>query len=403
MSSNLLDPNNHVPEVSPSDDWGDAVDWQDSSTSTVRMLPARRTPKSDTAAPANSLGGIKIEPTLAGARDTASAGNLDVREISGHVVRLTPEDTTELKVPRHVVFREKPLAPPKNPEAEGHPQWGQHTRKSHRWLVISGVAVISLVIAGLLLLQWLNQTDKTHIAQHETQLIVDPEEERIDGIAALNDLLTRQPQAEQIFRSFASASIVDDFLPAVRDSNRLAPIIRKAERSVKLPKEWLPSQDCLWNVFESDGKPCAELQGRLPNQKTFTACFIVENNKLLLDWKATTGYGTASFENLEQGQGDGTEIRGWLGPTNFHTALFPEKDFNCYQLLSPERDHSVWCYVAADSPQGSQLAKLFPQGLILEASSEPVKVTLQLARGPANSLANQWLIGKMLHKDWISP
>lgn len=122
-----------------------------------------------------------------------------------------------------------------------------------------------------------------------------------------------------------------------------------------------------------------------------------------MDWKATTGYGTAPFEKLTLGEGDASEIRGWLLTASFYTAVFPEADFVSFQLLSPDRREPLWCYARRGTLESQSLTTLFPHGEIIEERNTSQKVTLMLERGDGQGLPNQWLVGKLLHKQWISP
>jgi hypothetical protein len=122
-----------------------------------------------------------------------------------------------------------------------------------------------------------------------------------------------------------------------------------------------------------------------------------------MDWKATTGYGTATFGELAQGAGDGSEIRGTISPDSFHTAAWPESDYQSYQLLAPSGRTSLWCYAKRTDAVGIELGGYFASGEVLIESPDKKKVTVRLARGPDDSLPNQWLIEEMLHIDWINP
>ena len=43
------------------------------------------------------------------------------------------------------------------------------------------------------------------------------EEEKVEGMEAMNRLLTQQPEALQIFRAYAHASLVEDVVPLIKD------------------------------------------------------------------------------------------------------------------------------------------------------------------------------------------
>jgi hypothetical protein len=222
---------------------------------------------------------------------------------------------------------------------------------------------------------------------------------------ALNELILKQPEAEAIFSRFAKAADPGDCLPWIRNPLATEPLIRNHRHRFNVEPGWTPPRGCTWNVFDVNGLPCATLDGDLAGFKRFSACFVLGNQGLLLDWKATTGYGTATFPQLASGSGDPAEIRGWIQPTTHYTAVFSEADFAAFQLLPPEDpdEPPIWCYAGRNTAGERELATLFPTGGIVESMKSPEKVTLMLQRGDPSSAPNQWLVVKLLHKQWISP
>lgn len=225
----------------------------------------------------------------------------------------------------------------------------------------------------------------------------------MEGLESVNDLLLQQPEAEQLFRAFASSLIVADILPLVRDAAEVEPLIRTHHRLALVSKAWLPPDTTLWNVHVNDGHQFALLEGTLPDFSKFSAYCVMSDNQLRLDWKATTGFGTATFEELARSQGDPAEIRAKIIASKFHTAIYPEAEFRSYQLVSPDESQAIWGYTRRGETVDGVLARLFQGGEILETSQEQKKVTVRLAHGPAGSLPNQWVIAEMLHPDWIKP
>ena len=120
----------------------------------------------------------------------------------------------------------------------------------------------------------------------------------------------------------------------------------------------------------------------------------------MLDWKATTVFGTASLSQLSEGAGDGSEIRGSLSKADFYNATWPEEDYQSYRLTTPNEEASVWCYSRRGETAKHSISSLFNSGEITGEAQTIRKATLSLARGPAEALPNQWLIEEMLHVDW---
>jgi hypothetical protein len=345
--------------------------------------------------------GLRIGDGHSPKTDSEPTGLLEVQEITGSVVRLSPETPSAPKVPREVTFLKKEDVTPKDTRPGESSDWGVAPKHSSlRWLLGTGLAVVLLVIGAMTLLPHINKSN-AHPSHGQRRLKV--ESGMTKSAEALNDMLTRQPEAEQVFHRFATATIIDDFLPLVRDSDALASLIRSHPHSPKVKKSWLPSGNCRWNVFEMGDRVYGILEGSLPDFSTFTAYMTVSNKRLHLDWKATTGFGSATFDELSKGQGDASEIRAWIQPSQFYTVAFPESDYLCFILDSPRRDSSIWCYVRRKSTAADTVAGIFQSGGILPASSGFQKVTLRLSREQTGALPNQWTVEELLHKDWITP
>ena len=190
-------------------------------------------------------------------------------------------------------------------------------------------------------------------------------------------------------------------MPIIRDAATLKPVLRQRWEPVRIPRDWKPEADAGWIVKELADHPCGILSGHLPDNSRFEAYFTGDNNRLLLDWKATTAYGSATFKDLEQGRGDGSEIRGKISLTDYYSQAFPESDYQAYRFASPDGDHNIWCYAARDSAAASGLARELNAGPILEKSTDSSRVTLALDRGPEEALPNQWLVRDLLQIDWV--
>lgn len=216
----------------------------------------------------------------------------------------------------------------------------------------------------------------------------------------MDRLLEKQPEALQIFRSYAQAVHHDEVVPLVVDGRSLLDALKNKWSPLGVPKDWAPDADSSWGVMEAGGKAYGLLEGVLPDQSPFRAYFTHEGGRLLLDWKATTAFGTTSFRQLSKGTGDAGEIRGILSSDEFYSAVFPEADYQSYRLTMPNEEFTIWCYAQRGSLAYSALAPLFTSGELSGERQTDRKVTLSLVRGPEETLPNQWIIRELLHIDW---
>lgn len=401
MESSLSDPNNHVPEATPEDVWGDPAGLQAGSNGLVTVLPPKRS-KLEAPAPAagREIEGIRIGETSARFPSDESAGGLEVQEIDGTVVRLAPEEPSAPKMPRHVQFHERPKKTEVDPYRRGEGGWGRAHRHSVRWILGTSVGVAGLVVLALMLLPMINQSNAARPG--DQSLVLDSTDD-IKGAEALNAMLSRQPEAEQVFRKYASATIVHDVLPLLREPDAVEPLLRQGEWKPLLPGDWVPPEDTTWSVFDMNGTPYGVLEGTLPDYSRFAAYFLISEGHLQLDWKATTSHGSATMAELYKGLGNPAEIRAKIAPCGYFNAAFPEADYQSYQFVSSDSETAIWCYTRKGSEADISLSKLFRGGIILENSQEPRKVTLRLERGPAGSFLNQWQVSEVISEDWITP
>ena len=400
MAPPLSDPNNHAPAVTPGDVWGDRTGLAPTGRGVSVMLPPKKPKPAAAEATGRPLGGLRLgaEAPRRAAEDPASP--LEVRAIDGRVLRLAPQAPAATRVPRLITYQALPAGLDPRRASGGEGKWGLVRTPSVRWIVGTGLGVAAVVIVSLLLLPLINESNTARPGA--TGLVLD-KVEPAGNLGPMNALLQRQAEAEQLFKTYASAAIAADVLPWVREPAIVGPLIRASQGPTLVSKAWVPPATTVWNVSEIDGRPFALLEGTLPDFSKFSAYCVLEDKQLHLDWKATTGYGTATFAELASNQGDAKEIRTRVLSSRYYTAIYPEAEFQSYQLVAPDESQAIWGYTRRGGAADEMLGKLFWNGDILDAPLEQKKVTVRLERGPAGSLPNQWQIAEMLHNDWLKP
>lgn len=399
MNTRLSDPQHDVPADSSDGVWEDP----DEALSKQVILPPRRTLAD---APAGSVSqgvGLRIDSNLNRIGASTSASGIEVQEIGNPVVRLDQSEPVPLKVERQVTFHERPAQGKKGEVGNGEGrEWGGGQGYSVRWIVGMGGGLTLIVVAIFLMLPAINSANAPTKDSGALALRVE-EEEKVEGMESLNHLLTLQPEALQMFRAYSRASLVEDVVPLIKGGKALEETLRSHWEPLKVPSSWTPDTDPAWNVQVLAEQPYGLLEGYLPDGGKFSAYFIWQEDRLLMDWKATVAFGTASFDELSLGKGDASEIRGEISPAQYYSAAWPEGEYRSYRLSSPDGEHSVWCYSRNGEASSVDVRKLFNRGEILREAQESRKVTLHLVRGTVGALPNQWLIREMLHVDWATP
>jgi hypothetical protein len=414
MSSGFSDPETHVPDVTPGDEWDDAASAGSEAHAGLAVLPRRRsvtdkdnfsTEASSTEAPERvqrvaKEGGLRIEPRVSRSVETGEPGVLKVQEITGEVIRLEQEVPGPPKVERLTKFHERE-ARDEDEERVGRVsrEWGEARPHARRWIFIMG-GTVSVLIAGTFLAVTSINEPPERANPAAAPALESPES--VENTPMFR-LFMKDAEAARIYREFARAGKPEDVLPLIKDPDGLRDVVVENWHPLAVPADWQPGARAKWMTEEVDGQPHGIYTGNLPDGSPFAAWFSLEKDRLLLDWKATTAYGTARFSELATGTGDTREIRGRLLPGRYYTAAWPEADYQSYLLASPDGKESVWCYAPRESAVQSAIIHRVTGGEIIRDTLAFVCVTIHLARGPEGSLPNQWQIQDVLRFHWISP
>lgn len=402
MSSRPSDPHDHLPELFPKGIWEDAGKVVKGTKGDSSLLPQRKPPpERPSLNPTDpDSQGLRIEAHAPPPPAEGEATALDVHEIDGTAVRLEPEEPTQPKMPRHLEFHEKPPVPPRGLDSI---LWGQAKRFNLKWILGISAGIAAVVIVALSLLPIINRPNSLRPDQKDTLVLADDRDAPEDFDTPYEELVSRPEEATRIFRNFKTTSTKEQLLPMIRNRDTIKPLILARPHRVLIAKRWNPSENARWEVHQTESLPYGVLRGNLPDFSEFEAYFVIEDHQLLIDWKATTGYGTASFDELKAGLGDPAEVRGMIQPAKYFSPVFPEADYRSFMLIAPSDNTAVWCYTHRGSPVNDALIKLCHGGGIRKPAPKLHKVTLRLEHGPDEAMPNQWVIAELLQEEWITP
>jgi hypothetical protein len=488
MNPDLDDPYNHVPPVTPGDDWEDL----DEGSEKAKMgLPARRadrglpprkerrapqvnehTPKlkleqdeayspiaprkmsedlKDLAPPAKPEG-TKVAPGKAAkksarktARKTAKKAAKRVskktayKEVAGTEVKDAPAPEEERIVlppvtgskrlhvkeidPANDIGKRRPqkIAPKAAKEdledklkSVGRLQrrfvrgergdWGNKTGKgSFIWIAVTGVGVIALVVIAVILSQRSGGDSTAGKDSIYSQLSPTAEENFSSAVDTdmLVMLTNSQDEAKRIFARFATAKTPDEFVDVLYGAEKISEMIQTHWEPLGMKDGWSPADSSVWTVLERDGLRYGVLEGVFSDFTRFSAYFRRDAEGLKMDWKATSGFGSAEISELKQGTGDGSEIRVWISRADFYTFPLPEEIFRSFKLMSPDGQENLWGYARVGSDLDGKLLSLFAPGQITGETQRDAAVVLALEPGPEESIPNQWIITKLLRLNWL--
>jgi hypothetical protein len=402
------DPNNHVPKLTAVDDWGD----QDSS-----FIPRRRAADERPAGYAAKVDdqvdkGIEIGVKEIGrVQDQDARGPVQRLEILEHTPKAaSPEGGTLPRiVPKQVIEKLEIPADQqaeeswhgRNPEVE---TWGRQKTVQVRWIVISGLVLAVVIIAGVLILPhigWKNErgvrTEFSNLEVMDTPMLAPVDDDRSElgeGIEA---------KAKVLVEAFAKATSAEEVIPLLRDRERVEKMVRERWTPMDVPNNWHVPDESKWEILRSGDREYGFLTGLLPDITPFRFYIVQEGDKALLDWEASSGFSETTFGDLSKRQGEGGIVRGYVSAGDLYTFSLPEADYQCFRIIAADGESFVWGYAKRTEPVAEKMSEPFLPGVIPREVRSEYPMTLKLAKGPGDSLPNQWIITEMVHMEWLTP
>lgn len=282
--------------------------------------------------------------------------------------------------------------------------WGNHSKKvSTRWMVYVATGMIALIALAIFMTRFMGREDEDPLKIPD---VVKAKPVEVDKATNTDDdvllRLSRQSgNAMKIYAQFASATRIEDFADRVYLKERNLTGLNLAWKPIAAPAGWMPADKSPWTTHQNGKYPYALLKGVNHDFSKFSAVFRFEGDELKLDWRATVGYGSANFADLKMGDGDASEIRGWISPSDFYTNTLPENRYHSFLVTSPNKDASIWVYTEIGSELDQQILSMFMVSPITGEYQTEAMVTLSLARGEQQILPRQWMVGKLLAMDWL--
>jgi hypothetical protein len=274
---------------------------------------------------------------------------------------------------------------------------------TYRWLLYSGVAILALVVLAVALNQGVREKDKGNEISFFSKLEPSEGIDEVDDVEAVNlrKFEENHAKAREIYGAFLGLKSPLELKGLIYDADRIFPLAEKDWKPVQVRENWIPSDKSNWSLIESGSSQYAILSGVGPDFDQFECYFRLEESGMRLDWKATTGYGSATFEELREGKGDASEIRAIVSKADFFTYALPENRYRSYRLVSPDGEITVWGYTNIGSKVEERMSRLFEPREITGDVRSVNRLTMTLSRGVEASLANQWIIDEIKSESWI--
>jgi hypothetical protein len=412
MNPHQEDPNNNAPPVLPDDEWyGLDVDQVYDS-----QLPPRRSELPGMAKVVLNPSSLHtIHPgrhlaessSVRDAPDFISLVTFDINadrsaiEKKDFYAALVMEDLKQADDPAqecHRVLMKDRLS------HEERDDWGAGPKKSAaRWILYTAMGVLTLIGLAMFSNRFLDKKSNSKSNENGPSRLdsskVKKEPSRVLG--AFGKLVNNNQEAIRIFGLYAQARSESEFLQSIYLGSRNAPSIMERWKPMGADRGWMPSDKASWKTFQVGELPYAELRGLDHNFSKFVAFFRYENLDLKMDWKATAGYGTADFDQLKIGKGDGSEIRGRISRSDFFTHQLSDEKYHSFIVRSPKNDLSIWAYTEIGSQVDQDILALFSVSPIIGEYQTEAEIILDLERGNQEILPHQWMIKRLIAANWL--
>lgn len=354
----------------------------------------------------NRSGENPEEKPLAGRKRVASS--FSVTEIGGGGHTFEPSK-------KPIVVSSKPMEPI---VSEGEPErtrrrrdrddgerkeWGEVVQGgSGKWMLIAGVVVFLTIMTAVVI---------SHLSDSKgnsrPSVFAQIELEEVEPLIQEDRLAESLETAKELYGEMVQASEPAHLSEIVYAPETIVPAIDGDRFFGRVaPEGWLPKDDAQWKIssVETDQGAIrfAYLIGLDWEYSPFEVIYRYEDDRLSIDWKATVGYGTASFEEMRMGEGNGDEIRTTVSQTSFYTFALPEDKYQAFRLLSPNEESNIWGYVEKDSEVMKDFEQLFERAAITADGAQDAEVVVRIEPGPKDSLANQWVIKELLATNWLT-
>lgn len=270
------------------------------------------------------------------------------------------------------------------------------------WVVFAALTVIAVLVGTLIYMTVLSEKNPTVNPLGIKPLVIEPEVDYPEG-EIIADLLSRQDEARDLFGRFVHAGSPADVRALVREVPGVYAWIEQKPKAFDVPPGWKVPADARWEVHTDVDPVFGVLTGYDAAERKFQAFVVLENGKMLLDWEATVGHGTAPFSQLVDGTGDGAKVRLWVEPSPFYPAVYPEAEYRSFRVYTRLDDAPVWAFARRGTVPERELSALFHKSMFGGDETKAAMVLLSLDRGGEGAAPNQWLITDLLHKAWVTP
>lgn len=299
--------------------------------------------------------------------------------------------------------------------------WGSK-KKSSAWIWMSLIGLVIPVIGIAIGVAMLDERGES--SQDDLQLL------SIEPFRPLEDSIKEKPHAwfhdKESDRDFLAEA--RGILRAINTAQNPAEITQflrpspfREKNPVDLSRWDVPvvvntSTDISWTlptvVAEGDSAENARgvlaLNLKKENQEEMTACFVYEEERLLLDWDATMGWGEVSWNKIRTERPQRAKIlRARLVKKASYDSVIKGVSQSGYLLTNDAGDEFIFAFIPLDSERNQKndktLKDLLNYGQLTTVLKSNLRVTVKVRYGDGSGRGDRFEIVDYLHDGWVRP
>ncbi len=128
-------------------------------------------------------------------------------------------------------------------------------------------------------------------------------------------------------------------------------------------------------------------------------CIADDGDGFRVDWQSFIGYSELPWSEISKTSPEETTlIRCLCKPASYYNHLYPETDWQCFELTNPNENITLYAYTKLNSPQNDQLLKLYSSSR--RSHLEAFTTTLNVSTSPKSEPSQVKILGTPI-QGWV--
>lgn len=339
---------------------------------------------------------------------------LAIQEIQAEAIKLEVDvdgvalEFTRAEIVETVAEQDEQAVAPLSPQEllDSERNWGaQETDARHYTFLgkaLAGTVLLLFLCIGLYNLFSANSTGTTE-KEYRMEVVDDGFDPNSPLYRFQHEPIKVNQECLAVLRAVTTATAAKDIMPYIRKQEGIEKLLAKYWKPWESPPREATAE-YIYSYDEVDGRAFYSIEGLRQDNTPFALFFVIQDDKMVMDWAASMGIGDARLSTLVENPTENPlMLRVIVEPSPYYLSDFPEDQYESYKITQPGDEAIVWGYVERNSQAHFSLCSALQVGSVLLEPLPQVAVTLKLKRPPHSLVKNRFFITEMLHKGWVMP